>query len=453
MHRGVHGPVLQPQVRYARTTDGVNIAYASAGSGPPVLIFPFPLITHVSRIWTLPGAVAGPLAESFRVTTYDTRRCGMSDRVAEDFSIEAMLRDVEAVAEAAGLERSPVVAYWDGVPIALAYAARYPERVERLVLIDGWCTFRDFIGVPSHQVAQALRDQDWMLYTDTAVRVLTRSDDDSIAREWAAFWRASIDRDSFWPSNDAIYRWDVASVVPRVRAPTLLIHYKDNGFTPVAAAQHIASMLPDARLVVSDGLHGVFWQTHYLPLIREFLSGDAPATVPGGRAGVFRVVLFTDLVDHTAMTSRLGDEKARELLREHERITRNALRDAGGTEVKTMGDGFMASFASVTRAVECAVALQRALAARNARAADGEALTVRVGINAGEPIAEDGDLFGATVILAARIAGQAAGGEILVANAVRELCAGKAFVFEPRGDFVAKGFPDGVRVFATRWRD
>jgi len=449
MHRGVHGPVLQPQVRYARTTDGVNIAYASAGSGPPVLIFPFPLITHVSRIWTLPGAVAGPLAESFRVTTYDTRRCGMSDRVAEDFSIEAMLRDVEAVAGAARLERSPVVAYWDAVPIALAYAARYPDRVERLVLIDGWCTFRDFIDVPSHQASQALRDQDWTLYTDTAVRVLTRSDDDALSREWAAFWRASIDRDSYWPSNDAIYRWDVSSVVPGVRAPALLIHYKDNGFVPVAAAQHIASLLPDARLVVSD----VFFQSHHLPVIREFLSGETPGRVSAGRAGVFRVVLFTDLVDHTAMTSRLGDDKARELLREHERITRDALRDAGGTEVKTMGDGFMASFASVTRAVECAVALQRALAARNARAADGEALTVRIGINAGEPIAEDGDLFGATVILAARIMTQAGGGEILVANTVRELCAGKGFVFEPRGDFVAKGFPDAVRVFAARWHD
>ena len=103
MHGGVHGPVLQPQVRYTRTTDGMNIAYASAGSGPPLLIFPFPLLTHVSRIWTMPGSLPGPLAESFRVTTYDTRRCGMSDRVAEDFSIGVMLRDVEAVAEAARL--------------------------------------------------------------------------------------------------------------------------------------------------------------------------------------------------------------------------------------------------------------------------------------------------------------------------------------------------------------
>ena len=441
--------VLQPQVRYARSADGVNIAYASAGSGPPLLIFPFPTLTHVTRVWTLPGAVPGPLAESFRVTTYDARRCGMSDRVADDFSIDAMVRDAEAVAAAAGIERSSVVAYWDGVPFALAYAARHPERIDRLVLIDGWCAYRDFLGVAAHRAAQALRDQDWTLFTDTAVRVLNRSDDDAVAREWAEFWRASIDRESFWPSSDAIDAWDVSAEVPAVRTPTLLIHYKDNGFIPVAASQHIASMLADARLVVSD----VFWQTHYLPLIREFLSGDAPPDPAVRGAGVFRVVLFTDLVDHTAMTSLLGDNKARELLREHERITREALRAAGGTEVKTMGDGFMAAFASVTRAVECAIALQRALATRNAQVDDAHRLTVRVGVNAGEPIAEDGDLFGATVILAARIAAQAEGGEVLVANAVRELCAGKGFAFDPRGEFAAKGFTEPVQVFAVRWRD
>jgi class 3 adenylate cyclase len=136
------------------------------------------------------------------------------------------------------------------------------------------------------------------------------------------------------------------------------------------------------------------------------------------------------------------------VLREHERITRDVLKAHDGAEVKTMGDGFMASFGSVTKAVECAVALQRAFAGR-----EGEPLSVRVGLNAGEPIEEEGDLFGATVILAARIAAKAEGGEILVANAVRELCSGKGFLFADRGDFVAKGFEEPVRVYEVRWRE
>ena len=119
-----------------------------------------------------------------------------------------------------------------------------------------------------------------------------------------------------------------------------------------------------------------------------------------------------------------------------------------------MGDGFMASFGRVTRAVECAVALQRAIEERNrggGRRSEA-ALHVRVGLNAGEPIEEDGDLFGATVILASRIAAKAEGGEILVADTVRGLCSGKGFLFADRGEFVAKGFEEPVRVYEVRWR-
>jgi class 3 adenylate cyclase len=139
-----------------------------------------------------------------------------------------------------------------------------------------------------------------------------------------------------------------------------------------------------------------------------------------------------------------------------ERITRDVLKANGGTEVKTMGDGFMASFGSDTKAVECAVTLQRAIEVWNAgvgRDVPAERLYVRVGLNAGEPIEEDGDLFGATVILASRIAAKADGGEILVADTVRGLCFGKGFLFADRGEFVAKGFEEPVRVYEVSWRE
>ena len=132
-----------------------------------------------------------------------------------------------------------------------------------------------------------------------------------------------------------------------------------------------------------------------------------------------------------------------------------------------MGDGFMASFGSVTRAVECAIALQKAIDERNrgvgveqlpedtAKSGDAAAvaqtLQVRCGLNAGEPIEEEGDLFGAMVILASRIAAKAEGGEILVADTVRGLCSGKGFLFADRGEFVAKGFEEPVRVYEVRW--
>jgi class 3 adenylate cyclase len=192
-----------------------------------------------------------------------------------------------------------------------------------------------------------------------------------------------------------------------------------------------------------------------LQAIDDFLAeGEEPTTkteVPV--AGAFRTVLFTDVEGSTALTQRLGDARAREVLREHERIVREALKSHGGSEVKALGDGFMASFSSATRALECAIAMQRAFAEHNAGVgAQGLApLHIRIGLNAGEPIAEQEDLFGTAVNLAARIAAKAEGGEILVANVIRELAAGKGFLFADRGSVALRGFEDPVRLFEARW--
>ncbi len=167
-------------------------------------------------------------------------------------------------------------------------------------------------------------------------------------------------------------------------------------------------------------------------------------------------ILFTDVEGSTALTDRLGDAKARGLLREHERIVREALKAHGGSEVKTMGDGFMTSFSSATKALECAIAMQRAFAERNESAE--EPIKVRIGLNAGEPIAEDdpdgrSDLFGTAVILAARIATTAEGGEILASEAVRQIVAGKKFPFSDLGETTLRGFEDRVRIYQVSWRE
>jgi class 3 adenylate cyclase len=186
-----------------------------------------------------------------------------------------------------------------------------------------------------------------------------------------------------------------------------------------------------------------------------------PAAPPHSSAGSLATILFTDVEASTALTSRLGDAAAREVLREHERITRQALQAHGGSEIKTMGDGFMASFGSATKALECAVAIQEAFAAPEPTVgAQGLAplhsaggIRVRLGLNAGEPIAEGDDLLGTAVIVEARIAAKAEGGEILVSDVVRQLVAGKGFLFNDRGDHALKGFEDPVRVFEVRWQD
>jgi class 3 adenylate cyclase len=210
----------------------------------------------------------------------------------------------------------------------------------------------------------------------------------------------------------------------------------------------MAMRIPNARLVVVEGKQGDV--EGVLSAIGEFLGTDASAAQPVGRPNALRTILFTDIVGHTEMMQRLGDARGRDVLREHERITRETLKAHGGAEVKTMGDGFMASFGSVTSAMECAIALQRAFASHTESMP--EPLHVRVGLNAGEPIEEDGDLFGATVILASRIAAKAGAGEILVPDTVRGLLSGKGFMFSDRGEFIPKGFDEGVKLWDVRWQ-
>jgi class 3 adenylate cyclase len=151
------------------------------------------------------------------------------------------------------------------------------------------------------------------------------------------------------------------------------------------------------------------------------------------------------------MTQRLGDEAAQDVLRGHNEVIRAALKEHGGSEVKHTGDGIMASFGKASSALACATSIQRAFEEHNNERA-GQRVRVRIGLNAGEPVAEDGDLFGTSVQLAARICARAEPGQILASNVIRELAAGKQFLFADHGDVIFRGFEDPVRVCEVSWR-
>jgi adenylate cyclase len=200
----------------------------------------------------------------------------------------------------------------------------------------------------------------------------------------------------------------------------------------------------------------------YLETITRFLDEDRSTTRAGQgvpAAGLV-TILFTDMEGSTALTERLGDARAQELRRTHDSIVREALKARGGSETKHTGDGIMASFPSASRAIECAVAVQRALAEHNESIAarpelvEGRAqpIRVRIGLNAGEPVAEDEDLFGTVVNLARRICDHAEPGQILVSDVVQQLAAGKDFTFADKGEGTLKGFEKPVRLHEVRWQ-
>ena len=253
----------------------------------------------------------------------------------------------------------------------------------------------------------------------------------------------------------SIEEWDVSDELVNVKAPTLVMHRQEIPLPDISVARELAAEIPDAQLAVLEGLALLPLTPEDLELVAgmfdEFIGEAQEAQAD---SGAFRTILFTDVEGSTSLTERLGDARARELLREHEQTTRGALKAHGGSEVKTMGDGFMASFSSATKALECAISLQQSFAQHNESA--NEPIKVRIGLNAGEPIAEDdpggrGDLFGTAVNMAARIAAKAEGGEILASNVVRELVAGKEFLFADRGETELRGFEDPVKLFDVRW--
>ena len=449
---------MEPRIQYAKTADGVNIAFFTLGEGMPLVSAPHVGVNHIQLEWQWPEyrTFLERLAQKARLVGYDLRGFGLSDRGVTDFSLDARVADLEAVADRLELDRFVLFGNNDSGPVTIAYATRHPERVSHLVLWCAWARYWDVFSASQYDAIRSLVDRNWELYTETVAHASAGWSESEAASRIASLLRQCVAPEVYRAAAQATSEFDVTALLPHVRSPTLVFHRREYPLVGVDIATGLASRILDARLVLLEGASAIPFLGDTGALSRaidEFLSeGEEPvAGAEPPAAGAFRTVLFTDVEGSTRLTQRLGDAKAREVLREHERIVREALKAHGGAEVKTMGDGFMASFSSATRALECAIAMQRAFAQHN-KSAD-EPIRVRVGLNAGEPIAEDEDLFGTAVNLAARIAAKAEGGEIVVSDTVRGLVAGKGFLFSDRGDVVLRGFEDPVRLYEVRWRE
>jgi len=455
--------MMEQHIRFCTSSDGTRIACATVGQGPP-LVRALGWLTHLEYEWENPlwRFFIDAMSRRYLLVRFDGRGMGLSDRRVSDYSLEAQVRDLEAVVDALGLERFALYGISQGGPTAVTYAVRHPERVSHLILYGSFARFMD--TEEGRQQAEAmftLIRQGWgsdvPAYRQLFTSLFMPDADIDAIRAFNELERVSASADNVVGLMTALLDIDVTQLLPQVTVPTLVIHRRGDAIVPFESGRELATGIPGARFLPLDGRN--HWPLPNEPAaavvgkaIFEFLGeGEEAAVVPAEppAAGAFRTILFTDIVGHTAIMRRLGDEKGREVLREHERITREALKHHGGTEVKTMGDGFLASFSSVTRAVECAIALQQAFARHNETAA--EPVHIRVGLNAGEPIEEEGDIFGETVILAARIAAKAEGEEILVSDTLRGLVAGKGFLFSDRGEVALRGFEDPVRLYEVRW--
>jgi class 3 adenylate cyclase/pimeloyl-ACP methyl ester carboxylesterase len=455
---------MDPRIEYTTSSDGTSLAYWVMGEGP-TLIVPPPAHpwSHIGLELEIPewGHWYEHMSRFFRIVRYDCRGAGLSDREVEDMSHEAHVRDLEAVADAVGAESFVLYGFYYSGFTAMTYAARHPERLSHLLL---WCCFANTASARPPGQLEALRsliEVDWELFTETLAHTVFGWEEGQQAHRVAEYMRASLTRELALRQWEDSAQRDLTALLPSVTTPALVMHRRQLSVVNYAAARELAAALPNARLVLFEGASLSPYVGDLNSVLRtmgEFVGIDVTALRQAEhaheRAGAgFRVIMFTDIAGSTNATQRMGDDQAQEIIRVHNRVVRDALHVHGGHEVKHTGDGIMASFTSAVLALEAAISIQRMLAMHAGMNPELPALDVRIGMNAGEPVAEGGDLFGTAVQLASRVCNSAEPGQILVPDVVRQLVAGKGFLFSDRGDADLRGFDEPVRLFEVRWRD
>ncbi len=347
---------IEPQIRYAQAPDGVSIAFWTLGEGRPVFMNSPLTFSHCGLEVRIPkiAALYESIATGAMLVRWDLRNYGMSQRGVEQLSLEDNASDVLAVADALGVDDFDFI----GINNYPTVAALQPDRVRRVVLVGPPpMRLAELLDDPNQSAVRSLASTNWHVFTETHGSFLQGWDPDpSIA--YAQFIRESVEQADYLRVMAAWREWDFKEYLGRITSPTLIVSASQTSPLYRHASRIYASAILGSRLVEVDGF-AAHQNPNTYELVGSFLD-DAPVARPSSAAGSasgsssvdrFRTVLFTDMVDHTAMMQRLGDARGRDVLREHERITRQTLREFDGEEVKTMGDGFLASFNSVTQAV------------------------------------------------------------------------------------------------------
>ncbi len=379
--------------------------------------------------------------------TFDKRGQGLSDRPAAPPTLENSMDDLHAVLDAAGSERAAVFGVSEGGPMSMLFAATYPERVSSLILYGTYAKMvegPDFpSGVPDRALdrwGEVLR-RDWGGPVGLGIWAPTMKGDAEFAEWWARLLRQGTSPAGAIALIDLYREIDVRGVLPSISAPTLVTHRSGDRLVLVDQARYLAEHIPGATYVELPGEDHLPWvgdQDAIIDEIEEFLTGSHRGQEP---ERALATVLFTDIVGSTEKAAELGDKRWRDLLERHDAIVRRQLQIHRGREVKTMGDGFLATFDGPARAIRCAAAVRDELAAIG--------IEVRVGIHTGEVELVGDDVSGMAVNIGARIGALADSGELLVSSTVRELVVGSGLEFDDRGPHNLKGAPGEWRLFAV----
>jgi class 3 adenylate cyclase len=440
---------VQPETNYARF-GGDRIAYQVFGDGPPDLVLTLGSFGHLDTAWEDPGSALflRTLASFSRLIFFDRRGMGASDPLPPDPlpPWESYAEELAVILDEVGSERAAIMAAHDAGPTALFFAGTRPERTSALILVHTSARYvaaDDYpIGIPL-AVAEAILaeiDQRWGTEALVSIMVPSRVGDQRFCRWFAKWLRTGASPRVVQVLLGAALEVDVRPLLPLVRAPTLVLHRRDEQLLPLQHGRYLADHLPQARLVELPGSDAaLMWQASELALevIEEFLTGVRRVVDP---TRVLATVVFTDIVGSTEQASRLGDRRWRELLNLHDELAGRLVEEFHGQLVKTIGDGILATFDGPGRAIRCAAALRDELT--------GLGLRMRAGLHTGEVELRDGDVGGIAVHIAARVMGAAEAGEILTSRTVRDLVVGSSTVLEDRSTQPLRGVEGTWQLFA-----
>ena len=456
--READGVEAVPDVHYARAGD-VNIAYTRWGQGSHVVVYTPPLASNVESFWELPEWVrtARYAGEYMQLVQLDKRGVGLSDRVAEPPSIDDRVVDTLAVMDAEGLGTVNLIGHSEGGGVAIALAARHPERVRSMVVIgapasgaptgelaalaDASHPFPDEVGF-----AETLRElvRNWGAMGSVNLELIApRAAADSRIRRWyQRFERHSATPAALLGFLRSFANVDLRPMLARIAVPTFVVHSRGDRLVHVANGRYLAAAIPGAQYTEYD-IDDHLWQL--APEWRQ-VEDDVIAFVTGRRPApprtAFATVVFTDIVSSTAREASVGNERWRRQLDTHDRIAHELITLRGGSIIKHIGDGLFATFSDPADAVTSTVDFVAELNKLD--------LGVRAGIHIGHVIArEDGDISGIAVNIAARVQGLCEPNEVLVSQTVRDLLLGTDVHFVERGTHELRGLDGTWQLYAV----
>jgi pimeloyl-ACP methyl ester carboxylesterase len=435
---------MQPVTQYARSGD-VHVAYQAFGDGPINLVLVPGFVSNVENYWDQPDLARflTRLASYARVVTFDKRGTGGSDRVSELPGLDVRMDDLRAVMDAAGIEQAALLGISEGAPLSILFAATYPHRCRALVLYGSFSRFSYWFATDEALAAFfGYVEKAWGTGGSIQKFAPSRANDSAFQRWWGRNERLGASPAAVTALMRMNSQIEIGGVLPAVRVPTLVIHRTGDQVVNVAGGRDVAAKIPGARLAEFPGSDHLFYvgenADDISDAIEEFLTGARGSAVADR---VLATVLFTDIVGSTEKAASLGDRRWRALLDDHHAMVRGILTRFRGHEVKTTGDGFLATFDGPARGVRCARAIADEVRSLG--------IDIRAGLHTGECEIIGDDVGGIAVHIGARVAALAGAGEVLVSSTVKDLVAGSGLRFGSRGVTPLKGVPGEWQIFAA----